>query len=94
MPRIFETNNSELSVYIYTDDHEPAHVHVFCGRKTARNQEDIKISLGSELEAPKIIDKHKRIKRKDSILALQLVAEHQEYFLAKWQEIHGTTMDN
>jgi hypothetical protein len=33
MPKIIEDSKNNLVVYIYTNDHIPAHVHVFKGKK-------------------------------------------------------------
>ncbi|MGM0454580.1 MAG: hypothetical protein ACQERW_00245 [Cyanobacteriota bacterium] len=40
---------------MYTNDHQPAHVHVFPGRKG--NQPDMKIAIGNEDQRPKLIQK-------------------------------------
>ena len=89
MPKILEDHQNNLTVYIYFDDHLPAHVHVFCGAKKSRNQLNIKISLGSETERPKLLIKNQIIQTKDVIAALKLVAKHQQELLEKWKEIHG-----
>lgn len=92
MPKIFpknSTNPQHLWVYVYTNDHEPAHVHVFCGRKRQRQQPDMKIAIGSETERPQLVEKHTSIAKKDAIAALKLVAEHQQEFLEEWHRIHG-----
>jgi hypothetical protein len=89
MPNIFEDRQNGLTVYIYTNDHVPAHVHVFVGRKGSRNQPGIKINLGSENQAPSLVTVHPSISNRDVINALKLVAEHQEIFLQEWNRIHG-----
>ncbi|MEM8638101.1 MAG: DUF4160 domain-containing protein [Cyanobacteria bacterium P01_G01_bin.54] len=76
MPKIFVDSQSNLSVYIHTDDHEPSHVHVFIGRKRSRNQANIKVALGSEIEAPYLISVHGKIGDKDVRKVLALVADH------------------
>ena len=90
MPRIFTDPKNGLTVYIYPNDHLPAHVHVFVGRKTSRNQPDIKINLGSEEQAPKLVSIDSSISDRDAINARKLVAEHQEEFLTKWYQYHGS----
>ena len=90
MPKIFEDQQHSLTVFIYTNDHVPAHVHVFLGRKSSRYQPGIKINLGSEDQAPSLITVDPSISNQNAIKALKLVAEHQELFLQKWNQIHGT----
>jgi hypothetical protein len=90
MPKVLEDRQNNLTVYIYFDDHIPAHVHVFCGSKQSRNQLNIKIALGSETERPKLLMKDQIIKTKDVIAALNLIAKHQQELLEKWKEIHGS----
>jgi hypothetical protein len=89
MPKIFEDPRHSLTVFIYTNDHVPAHVHVFLGRKSSRNQPGIKINLGSEDQAPSLVTVDPSISNRDAIRALKLVAAHQELFLQEWNRIHG-----
>jgi len=90
MPKIFEDPKDGLTVYIYTNDHSPPHVHVFVSRKTSKNQPDIKIALGSEEKAPAFVTIDSSISQRDAIKALKLVANHQEDFLKEWDRIHGS----
>ncbi len=89
MPKIFTDTTRNLTVYIYSDDHEPAHVHIFIGRKRQRDQPNVKIAIGDEFQRPCLITKPAQFSRKEAIAALRLVAEHQEEFLRRWYEIHG-----
>ena len=89
MPKIFEDQQNGLTVYIYTNDHVPAHVHLFVGRKGSKNQPGIKINLGSEDQAPSLVTVHPSINNRDIKNALRLVAENQELFLQEWNRIHG-----
>lgn len=89
MPKILEDIQNNFFVYIYTNDHLPAHVHIFKGRKNDANQMEIKINIGSEIEPPSLVSANDKIKNKDLVAALKLVANHQETLLSKWQEIHG-----
>jgi hypothetical protein len=89
MSNIFEDRQNGLTVYIYTNDHIPAHVHVFPGRKGSRNQSGIKINLGSEDQAPSLVKIDRGISNRDIKNALRLVAENQEFFLQEWNRIHG-----
>lgn len=70
-----------LRIVIFLDDHEPAHVHVF-------GDGQVKINLIGENRAPELVwaegMKHGDIRR-----AMQIVAERQHEFLAKWKDIHG-----
>lgn len=89
MPKVLEDLQNNLFVYIYTNDHIPAHVHIFKGRKNDANQMEIKINIGSEEQAPSLVYAQDKIKNKDLVVALKLVAANQEMLLSKWQEIHG-----
>jgi hypothetical protein len=88
--QILKDQVSGLTVHIYPNDHIPAHVHVFCGAKKSRNQLNMKIALGSETERPKLLMKDQNIKTKDVIVALKLIAKHQQELLERWKEIHGS----
>ncbi|MCE7027163.1 DUF4160 domain-containing protein [Jiella avicenniae] len=67
-----------LRVVIFTDDHLPAHVHVF-------GDAEAKIDIsGSE---PRLISnsmRHGELRR-----ASALVADRQAFLLEKWRELHG-----
>ncbi len=89
MPKILVDINNNLFVYIYTNDHEPAHVHVFKGKKNETNQTEAKIKIGSEEECPSVVVADEKMSGKDIVKALKLVAANQEKLLDKWQEIHG-----
>jgi hypothetical protein len=89
MPKIIEDSKNNLVVYIYTNDHIPAHVHVFKGKKNDANQMEIKINIGSEEAPPTLVKADDRIKNKDILAALKLIAANQEMLLSKWKEIHG-----
>ncbi len=53
--KILVDESQNLYLYIYTDDHTPAHVHVFKGRKNDGNRHNVKINLGNEDEPPSIV---------------------------------------
>lgn len=89
MPKVIEDLQLNLFVYIYTNDHIPAHVHVFKGRKNDNNQKEAKINIGSESERPSLVYASDDMKNKDIVNALKLIAANQEMLLSKWQEIHG-----
>lgn len=89
MPKILEDAQNNLFVYIYTNDHEPAHVHVFKGRKNDTNQTEAKINIGSETERPSVVVADETMSDRDIEKALRLVAANQEMLLNKWQAIHG-----
>jgi hypothetical protein len=89
MPKVLEDLQTNLFVYIYTNDHIPAHVHVFKGRKNDFNQKELKINIGNEEEPPSLVSVDVNLKNKDIVNALRLVALHQKMLLSKWQEIHG-----
>ena len=89
MPKVLEDLENNLFVYIYTNDHIPAHVHVFKGRKNDKNQKELKINIGSSSERPSLVSVSEDMKNKDIVNALKLIASNQEKLLSKWQEIHG-----
>ncbi|MFH1804935.1 MAG: DUF4160 domain-containing protein [Pseudomonadota bacterium] len=70
-----------LRIVIYSDDHEPAHVHVF-------GDGHAKINLTGPDGRPELIwadgMKHNEVRR-----AMQVVIEEQMAFLARWRDIHG-----
>ncbi len=66
---------------IYSNDHQPAHVHVI-GRGEA------KINLAGEDGRPELVWA-KGMSRADIRLAYGLVEEHRLKLLAKWIEMHG-----
>ena len=70
-----------LRVIIFTDDHEPAHVHVF-------GDGQAKINLVGPDGVPNLVWAED-MKANDLRRAMQLVRDQREQFLAKWGEIHG-----
>jgi hypothetical protein len=70
-----------LRVIIFTDDHEPAHVHVF-------GDGQAKINLVGPDGAPVLLWVE-GMKANDVRRAMQLVRDHQQAFLDRWREIHG-----
>ena len=86
--KILVDKSQNLYLYIHTDDHTPAHVHVFKGRKNDRNRSNVKINIGNEDEPPSIVKADSDM-RHDIKAAWRLVADNQEILLNKWNEIHG-----
>lgn len=70
-----------LQVAIYSDDHDPPHVHVYCGGKA-------KIMLVGTNGKPMLV-KASGMTRSDIRKAVRLVTEHQIRLLEVWSEIHG-----
>lgn len=70
-----------LRVIIFTDDHEPAHVHVF-------GDGQAKINLIGPDGVPALV-KAEGMKANDLRRAMQMVRDRQGQFLAKWREFHG-----
>lgn len=89
MPKVLEDLQNNFFVYIYTNDHIPAHVHIFKGKKNDASQMEIKINIGGEAEPPSLVSANDKFKKKELVTALKLVANNQEMLLSKWQEIHG-----
>jgi len=67
---------------IYTDDHPPAHAHVF------RAEGEVIINLGDEEIKPEIRE-NKSMRNKDMRDALRIVAENQLLLLIEWRRIHA-----
>ena len=70
-----------LRIITCTDDHEPAHVHVF-------GDGHAKINLIGPDDAPALV-RAENINASDPRRAMQLVHDQQAAFLAKWREFHG-----
>ena len=68
-------------IVIYTQDHEPAHVHIV-GPGLA------KINLLGPDGRPEVVNVV-RIKRSDMRRLLAEVTEHRERFMREWERIHG-----
>jgi hypothetical protein len=69
---------SDLRVIVFTDDHAPAHVHVF-------GDGHAKINL---LGSPELVWAE-GMTRGEVRKAIRLVSDQQSLLLAKWREIHG-----
>lgn len=69
-----------LRVVIFTDDHEPAHVHVF-------GDGQAKITLAGAGGAPELMwarnMSHGEVRR-----SLRVVRGNQDYLLRRWRELH------
>lgn len=70
-----------LRIVIFTDDHEPAHVHVF-------GDGHAKINLIGLDDRPELVWAED-MKRNEVRRAMQVVTERQAEFLARWRDIHG-----
>ncbi|MFN7003433.1 MAG: DUF4160 domain-containing protein [Roseinatronobacter sp.] len=70
-----------LRVIIFSDDHEPAHVHVF-------GDGQAKINLTGPDGTPELIWAE-GMKANDLRRAMQLVRDQQAQFLTRWRAIHG-----
>lgn len=76
MPTVLRKDG--FAVMIYTQDHIPAHVHIW--------------SAGGEILINIIsfeIIKVEGMSRRDSAKAVEIVEANQEYLLGRWHEIHG-----
>jgi hypothetical protein len=69
-----------LQFRIFTDDHEPAHVHVAA-------QGLAKINLVGTDGAPELVHSG-GLKAGDLRKAMRIVGERQDEFLEKWREFH------
>lgn len=79
MPTIHREHG--LRFVIHTDDHEPAHVHVF-------GDGEMKITIAAPDGLPFAIWSV-GMKRPDERRAMDVVLARQAEFLARWREIQG-----
>lgn len=70
-----------LRIIIFTEDHEPAHVHVF-------GDGQAKVNLVGTDGAPVLVWAE-GMKANDLRRAMQIVRDEQAQFLARCREIHG-----
>ncbi len=63
---------------IFTNDHEPAHIHVQHAEGAAKVELD-----------PVVITEHYQLKQRQIKEIIEIVKENQEYLLQKWQEFQG-----
>lgn len=66
---------------IYTDDHEPAHVHVI-------GNGELKVALRDGDALPELV-RVIGMKAGDRRKAMDIVRANQALLLTRWQEIHG-----
>lgn len=76
MPTVLRQDGFEF--VIYTNDHEPMHIHAYKGDGEA------KIEL-----SPVAVVGVWEMKKSDARKAKRIVAENQDYLIQKWREIHG-----
>ena len=79
MVTVLKTNG--LRVVIFSDDHDPAHVHVFGDGQAKINPRDT--ASGPELIWAE------GMTRTEARRAMRLVLEHQTLLLARWRDMHG-----
>ena len=80
MPTIHR--ESGFRIVIYSDDHEPAHVHV------RRAEGRVKINLRGLDGQPELVVA-RNLTKAEIRRALAIVTDHQAVFLEKWRDIHG-----
>jgi hypothetical protein len=78
--KVFEKDGFKF--VIFSDDHDPAHVHV----KKAGNMVKIKLNTGNGL---KILSIYGDMKTPEIAKARKLTAKYNAFLLEKWNEIHG-----
>lgn len=84
MPRVLQADGYTL--YIYTHDHPPPHVHVRYSGTTCV------IGIGDADIAPELIAQGS-MRRTDAGRALWIVKDCQEMLLAQWRRHHGPALD-
>lgn len=88
MANVLNDTETNLNVYIFPNDHSPAHVHVFVGPKKSRSSNSIKINIGKGDVQPEVVLVNPTVKRSDIKNALRLVMNNREKLLAEWQRTH------
>ena len=78
MPTVLDSGG--FSIRVFTDDHEPAHVHVYRGDAVVR------ILLKPTVQYHSHVGK---IKKSDARRAVALVAQHVDACFRIWKEYHG-----
>jgi hypothetical protein len=89
MANVLKDTEVNLYVYIYPNDHKPAHVHVFVGPKRSKSSNSIKINIGKDDEQPEVVLVNPTVKTSDIKRAVELVMRNREMLLKKWRETHG-----
>lgn len=82
MATVWRQNGFEFVIHTNEPQFEPPHIHVI----KAGGQ--VKISLGNDDLPPEIV-KIWKMRDGDTVKALLIVAEKQDYFLGAWKGIHG-----
>ena len=80
MPTVLRKNG--FQVIIWTNDHEPMHVHVF------KAEGELVIDLGND-KAEVSIRENYGMRNTDLRRALSLISRNHDLLLEKWREIHG-----
>jgi hypothetical protein len=62
---------------IYTDDHEPAHTHVYGDGEARINILDLTVLS------------NRGMKKRDLSVALAIIQSNKSLFIEKWESIHG-----
>jgi Domain of unknown function (DUF4160) len=75
MGRIYYDSATGLAFYIFPNDHDPPHVHIYRKRK--------------DTQPPKIDRIYRKVKDELALEAWRIVAENQQTFLEEWQRYHG-----
>ncbi len=80
MPTIIRKDG--FQVVIWTNDHEPMHVHVF------KAEGELVVNLGDS-ESPVSVRDNYEMSGKNERKALNIVSENQTFLRSKWVEIYG-----
>lgn len=80
MPTVLRQDGFEFR--IHTDDHEPAHVHIF------KVGGEVIVNLGDQT-TPVSVRENFGMPKKEERKALVIAGDNQEYLLERWGGIHG-----
>jgi Domain of unknown function (DUF4160) len=81
MPTVLQQGGFDF--VIYSNDHQPSHVHVFKGNA------ELVVNIGDENTKPVVRENRGVTKKADFAKILRMVADNQNFLLEKWRKIHG-----
>jgi hypothetical protein len=83
MVKVYDEGGFRVYVYSPPREHQPPHVHV-----ESANGGEVLILLGDEATPPSLWQSD-HMNAADARVALRIVEQNQEQFLAEWRRLHG-----
>ncbi len=81
MPTVLRANGFRVVIYPPQREHGPPHVHVYAGDGEAK----ILIPMGDE---DPTVEEVRGMREDLALRACRLIANHTEFLLARWRELH------